>query len=118
IAIRTDKTPDDCWASHVDEPPCGTLEEAKPAPPTSTSTPSPGRRRGVKVTNRDKVFWPDDGYTKGDLVDYYVAVAPRLLPYLENRPVVLTRYPDGMNGKSFFQKDAPEFVPDWLRLET
>src|SRR5690606_3419913 len=76
------------------------------------------RRRTVKVTNRDKLFWSDDGYTKGDLVDYYVAIAPFLLPYLADRPLVLTRYPDGIDGKSFFQKDAPEFVPDWLRLET
>src|SRR5690606_25417511 len=45
-------------------------------------------------------------------------IAPFLLPYLADRPLVLTRYPDGMDGKSFFQKDAPEFVPDWLRLET
>jgi bifunctional non-homologous end joining protein LigD len=110
IAIRTDKAPEDCRALDDDEPPVA-LEEPQPSPSVSG-------RRNVKVSNRDKVFWPDDGYTKGDLVDYYVAVAPRLLPYLQNRPLVLTRYPDGVNGKSFFQKDAPEFVPDWLRLET
>jgi len=110
VAIRTDKQPEDCWASADDEPPAAALETPEP--------PSPARPKAVKVTNRTKLFWPDDGYTKGDLVDYYVAVAPRLLPYLANRPVVLTRYPDGIDGKSFFQKDAPEFVPDWLRLET
>jgi bifunctional non-homologous end joining protein LigD len=69
----------------------------------------------VQVSNADKVFWPDDGYTKGDLVAYYEAVAPWLLPYLRDRPVVLTRYPDGIAGKSFYQKDAPEFIPDWVR---
>jgi len=71
----------------------------------------------VHVTNRDKVFWPDDGYTKGDMIDYYEAVSPWLLPWLKDRPIVLTRYPDGIDGKSFYQKDAPEFVPDWMRVE-
>ena len=50
-----------------------------------------------------KIFWPDDGYTKGDLIDYYRAISPWMLPYLADRPVVLTRYPDGIAGKSFFQ---------------
>jgi bifunctional non-homologous end joining protein LigD len=63
------------------------------------------------------VFWPELGLTKGDLIDYYRAVAPYLLPYLADRPLVLTRYPDGIDGKSFYQKDAPVYVPDWIRLE-
>ncbi|MGH7606099.1 MAG: non-homologous end-joining DNA ligase, partial [Gemmatimonadales bacterium] len=63
----------------------------------------------------DKVFWPDEGYTKGDLIEYYRALSPWLLPYLKDRPVVLTRYPDGIAGKSFYQKDAPKFVPDWIQ---
>ena len=53
------------------------------------------------------MFWPEDGYTKGDLIEYYRAIVPWLLPYLADRPLVLTRYPDGINGKSFYQKDAP-----------
>ena len=71
----------------------------------------------MKFTNLKKIFWPDEGYTKGDLIDYYRIIAPFLLPYLKDRPVVLTRYPDGIAGKSFFQKDAPEFVPSWVRRE-
>ena len=70
-----------------------------------------------ELTNVKKIFWPDDGYTKGDLIDYYRAISPWLLPYLRNRPVVMTRYPDGIGGKSFFQKDAPGFAPDWIRTE-
>jgi bifunctional non-homologous end joining protein LigD len=69
----------------------------------------------VVVTNPGKVFWPDEGYTKADLVAYYEEVAVWLLPYLRERPLVLTRYPDGITGKSFFQKDAPEWTPDWVR---
>ena len=71
--------------------------------------------RSVSVTNPKKVFWPDEGYTKSDLIEYYDAVAPWLLPYLKDRPLVLTRYPDGIKGKSFFQKDAPEWIPSWVR---
>jgi bifunctional non-homologous end joining protein LigD len=71
----------------------------------------------VKLSNLDKVFWPGEGYTKGDLIAYYRVISPWLLPYLRDRPLVLTRYPDGISGKSFFQKDAPGFVPEWLRTE-
>jgi bifunctional non-homologous end joining protein LigD len=70
-----------------------------------------------ELTNTKKVFWPENGYTKGDLLEYYRAVAPWLLAYLRDRPVVMTRYPDGIAGKSFFQKDAPGFRPEWIRTE-
>lgn len=76
-------------------------------------SPTPGPHQ-VRFTNLDKVFWPEDGLTKGDLLRYYESVWPWLEPYLYHRPVVLTRYPDGIHGKSFFQKNAPEFVPDWV----
>jgi bifunctional non-homologous end joining protein LigD len=72
----------------------------------------------VPLSNLDKLFWPDDGYTKGDLIEYYREISPWLLPYLADRLVVLTRYPDGIAGKSFYQKDAPEWVPSWMRTET
>lgn len=71
--------------------------------------------RNISFSNLKKVFWPAEGYTKGDLIEYYRGIAPWILPYLRNRPVVLTRYPDGIDGKSFYQKDAPEFAPDWIR---
>ena len=69
----------------------------------------------VEITHADKIFWPAEGYTKGDLVEYYETIAPWMLPYLKDRPVMLTRYPDGIEGKSFFQKDAPGYVPGWIR---
>jgi bifunctional non-homologous end joining protein LigD len=86
-------------------------------------TPSAGRAaeaaaRVVRITNEDKILWPEDGYTKGDLIAYYRSVADSILPYLRDRPVVQTRFPDGIDGKSFFQKDAPEWAPAWLRRET
>jgi bifunctional non-homologous end joining protein LigD len=79
-----------------------------------------GREEGesrLKPTNVRKVFWPAEGYTKGNLIAYYERVAPLMLPYLRDRPLVLTRFPDGIAGKSFYQKDAPDFAPAWVRTE-
>jgi bifunctional non-homologous end joining protein LigD len=81
---------------------------------TPLTPPDPAPRK-VSLSNLGKVFWPEEGYTKGDLIEYYRAVSPWLLPYLKDRPMVLTRYPDGIGGKSFYQKDAPDFIPDWIR---
>ena len=69
------------------------------------------------MTNPEKIFWPQDGYTKGDLVAYYRAISKWMLPYLKDRPVMLTRWPDGIEGKMFYQKDAPAFAPPWIRTE-
>ena len=91
----------------------GRVDSDEAARPPSLVPPP----REVKFSNLDKIFWPEEGYTKGDLIEYYRAVSPWLLPYLKDRPVVLTRYPDGIGGKSFFQKDAPSFVPEWMQLE-
>ncbi|HEU5171194.1 MAG TPA: DNA ligase D [Gemmatimonadales bacterium] len=84
------------------------------APPVWPSG-RPTVRPSGRLTNLDKVFWPAEGYAKGDLIEYYRSIAPWLLPYLKDRPVVLTRYPDGIEGKSFYQKDAPPFTPEWVR---
>ena len=81
------------------------------------SSPTRRSRRRCPSRTSSKVFWPDEGYTKGDLIEYYRAISPWLLPYLKDRPLVLTRYPDGIKGKSFFQKDAPSFAPGWVRTE-
>src|SRR5216110_2722785 len=72
----------------------------------------------IKFSNLDKVFWPDAGYTKGDLIEYYRAISQWMLPYLADRPLVLTRFPDGISGKSFFQKDAPEYAQAFVRTVT
>src|SRR6478672_9948818 len=71
-------------------------------------------KRTLKLSNLDKVFFPDDGLTKGDLLAYYRAVAPVLLPHLKDRPFTMKRYPDGIAGGHFFQKDAPMHMPDWI----
>lgn len=71
--------------------------------------------RELRLSNPKKVFWPDDGITKGELIAYYRAISPWLLPYLRDRPTVLTRFPDGIGGESFYQKDMPDWIPPWLR---
>ena len=81
------------------------------------SAPPPAAEPKASVTKPEKVFWPKDGYTKGDLVEYYRAISKWMLPYLKDRPVMLTRFPDGIDGKMFYQKDAPAFAPPWIRTE-
>lgn len=71
-----------------------------------------GRKLGL--TNLDKIFWPEDGYTKHDLLRFYIDVSPFLLPYLKDRPCTFQRFPDGIHGKSFYQKNVPAFAPDWI----
>jgi len=70
----------------------------------------PGSRE-VEFTNLDKVFWPERGYTKGDLIQYYREIAPVILPHLADRPVTLRRFPNGIAGESFYQKDYPDAPP-------
>ena len=107
LGLREDKEARACQREIAVE----TASEAPAAPPTA----SPDEAREVRLSNVDKVFWPEERFTKGDLLAYYDVVAPHVLPYLRDRPLVVTRFPDGIAGKSFYQKDAPHFAPSWLR---
>jgi bifunctional non-homologous end joining protein LigD len=71
-------------------------------------------RRELRLSNLDKPFWPEEGITKGDLIAYYRDVAEVLVPHLRGRPFTMKRYPDGWQGKSFFQKNAPSHMPEWI----
>ncbi|HSL69100.1 MAG TPA: DNA ligase D [Longimicrobiales bacterium] len=106
LRMRDDKRPIECVAR-------ADVDVFVPATPASEPAASPE----VRFTNLEKVLFPESGYTKGDLIEYYRAVSPWLLPYLRDRPLTLTRFPDGIDGKSFFQKDAPDWTPDWVRTE-
>ena len=112
LRLRDDKPQHECerqgWNSA--ESLAASSEELSSSPPVESPP-----EKTVAFSNLKKIYWPDDGYTKGDMIEYYRAISPWLLPYLRNRPVVLTRFPDGIDGKSFYQKDAPDFVPDWIR---
>jgi bifunctional non-homologous end joining protein LigD len=145
LRLRDDKQPMECVMPSQEEPVESLPAEAEAQPDVPAKPAKPARvakrsataadvvaskrslqrqrsthvaERAVRFTNEDKVLWPDDGYTKGDLIAYYRAVADWMLPYLRDRPAVQTRFPDGIHGKSFFQKDAPEWAPAWLRRET
>ncbi|HEX4679724.1 MAG TPA: DNA ligase D, partial [Gaiellaceae bacterium] len=126
LRLRPDKPPADCvreTSSSSSEPGQEVSGSAVPAlaplvrdevPPQPPVAPAP---KTVTFSNLKKIYWPADRYTKGDMVDYYQSIAGWMLPYLRNRPLVLTRFPDGIDGKSFYQKDAPEFAPEWMRIE-
>lgn len=119
LRFRDDKRPEECVGrGAAGEEDLLIPSEARNLAGEATEPATRAREdRKIPFTNLQKIFWPDDRYTKGDLIEYYRSVAPWILPYLTDRPVVLTRYPDGIAGKSFFQKDAPGFVPEWIRTE-
>jgi bifunctional non-homologous end joining protein LigD len=113
-------------APYAAEKPTWTLVETGAAPRSRTAVDHGGALRKVTVSNREKIFWPAQAttrpavraYTKGDLVDYYASVADVLCPFLKERPVILVRYPDGIEGKSFFQWRVPAGMPPWIRTLT
>ena len=74
--------------------------------------------REVRLSSADRVLFPDDGITKGDLWDYYQAVAPWIVPHLRNRSFTMKRWREGLPGGSFFQKQAPKNIPDWIPTRT
>jgi bifunctional non-homologous end joining protein LigD len=76
-----------------------------------------GERR-LAITNLGKILYPQTGFTKGEVLDYYARVAPALLPHLEGRPLTRKRYPNGVDGPSFFEKNAPRGTPGWVRTIT
>jgi bifunctional non-homologous end joining protein LigD len=79
----------------------------------STRTTIEGRE--LAVSNLEKVLFPQSGFTKGQLIDYYVRIAPVMLPHLRERPLTMKRFPDGVEGKSFFEKHIPSHAPEWVR---
>lgn len=78
----------------------------------STSVEIDGRT--IRLTNLDRVLYPDTGFTKGDLIDYYAAVAPVLLPHLQDRPVTMRRFPEGVQADGFWEKHCPKHRPRWV----
>jgi len=92
-----------------------TFEDSVPSGKPQTAAKEIGTR--VELTNQDKVFWPEDGFTKGDLIRFYDRIAPFLIPHLLDRPLVFDRYPNGIHGEHFYQKDAHDYTPDWIRTQ-
>jgi bifunctional non-homologous end joining protein LigD len=121
LGLREDKEPGDVRRERAGAPP------ASAAPFPGTKSSAPPKKRGslallnegkVSLTNLDKVFWPDEGHTKGDVIAYYREVAPFILPHLKDRPESLHRHPDGITGESFYQKHVDHTVPAWVETVT
>jgi bifunctional non-homologous end joining protein LigD len=74
--------------------------------------------RVLRLSNFDKVLWPKAGFTKGQMIEYYAAIAPVLLPHLHGRPLTLKRYPNGVEGQYFYEKQCPSHRPDWVSTAT
>nr|WP_081975761.1 non-homologous end-joining DNA ligase [Amycolatopsis sp. MJM2582] len=125
--LREDKEPHDVLAPRADREP---VAASPPAEPAATTRPrphepdEPPRPLGPKITvqagarqltlsNLDKPLYPD-GFTKGEVINYYSHIAPVLLPHLAGRPITVIRFPDGVGGEQFFEKNVPRGAPDWL----
>lgn len=113
--MRPDKTPLECGMPMRSTAEAAPREKDEEPEATPLELVVDSQVRELRLTRLDKVFWKDDGITKGMLIDYYRAIAPWLLPYLKDRPTVLDRYPDGIDGERFYQKDMPDWIPPWLR---
>ncbi|MEQ0559687.1 DNA ligase D [Amycolatopsis sp. NEAU-NG30] len=108
--LRHDKAPGEVVA------PRAVPHEPAPAvePPGQRITVQAGNRR-LTLSNLDKVLYPADGFTKGEVINYYSRIAAVLLPHLADRPITFIRYPDGVNGEKWFEKNVPKGAPSWLR---
>ena len=82
-----------------------------------TVTASVGGHR-VELSNLDKVLWPETGFTKAQMIDYYTRIAPAMLPHLADRPLTMKRYPDGVEASYFYEKECPAYHPDWVETAT
>lgn len=80
--------------------------------PKKTSDELEINGHSIKLTSLDKPYWPEDNLTKGDMLDYYRAVAHVMLPYLANRPITFRAYPNGISGPGFWRRDLPDNAPD------
>lgn len=131
---KTEKVVEDSTAEPVEKKPAAKQkatdktdkETAKNAPAVNKPKTKKGKpakadteydKKKIEVTNPDKIFWPKEGYTKGDVIDYYDKMATYLLPYIQNRPQSLKRTPDGIKSDGFFQKNVAGMVPAWIKTK-
>ncbi len=112
IAIREDKNPEDINIIPKEM-------KAKTSPKTTKTSEKEKEvtlnKHKVKLTNQDKIYFPKDDVTKGDVIEYYQSVASYILPHLKNRPLSLNRFPNGIEEQGFYQKDASDNIPEWIK---
>ncbi|CEJ70794.1 putative ATP-dependent DNA ligase YkoU [Chryseobacterium oranimense G311] len=117
VAIREDKEPEEITISPINPKP----KEMKTKTSTKKTENSEKEKEvtldkhTVKLTNQNKIYFPKDGITKGEIIEYYQSVASYILPYLKNRPLSLNRFPNGIEEQGFYQKDAGDNMPDWIK---
>jgi bifunctional non-homologous end joining protein LigD len=124
--LREDKRAEEVMREDAADPPGQSGESSETAPEVPLSLPpKPAKSavvtvegRELKLSNLDKVLYPGTGFTKREVIEYYAAIAPVMLPHLQGRALTVTRWPDGVQGKSFFQKQTPAHAPDWVRTVT
>jgi bifunctional non-homologous end joining protein LigD len=114
--LRPDRDPEEITVPRLDDSPSPSQSpSAEPAEaPQTKVTVQVGDRR-LRLSNLHKVLYPADGFTKGEVINYYSRIAPILLPHLADRPVTFIRFPNGVDAEPFFEKNAPSHAPDWLR---
>lgn len=118
LRLREDLNPKDLNFKKEEE-----IKDETTLKPTKTSTKREDQKlkkvgtQEVKLTNQNKIYFPKDGVTKGDVIDYYQKMSQYILPHLKNRPQSMNRFPNGIEGLSFYQKDASDETPDWITKE-
>ncbi|MBO9692273.1 DNA ligase D [Chryseobacterium sp.] len=116
ITVREDKEPEDLKLSFTEKPKeMKTKTSSKKTEVSEKEKEITLDKHTVKLTNQDKIYFPKDGITKGDVINYYQSVATYILPYLKNRPLSLNRFPNGIEEQGFYQKDAGDTIPDWIK---
>ncbi|WP_073066748.1 DNA ligase D [Chryseobacterium oranimense] len=117
VAIREDKEPEEITISSINPKPkeMKTKTSTKKAENSEKEKEVTLDKHTVKLTNQNKIYFPKDGITKGEVIEYYQSVASYILPYLKNRPLSLNRFPNGIEEQGFYQKDAGDNMPDWIK---
>jgi bifunctional non-homologous end joining protein LigD len=113
VGLRIDKSAKE--ANHMDTT-VSTKEKEKPKKSSPENITINGHK--LTLTNQQKIYWPDEGITKGEVIEYYNSIYKYIIPYLKNRPQSLRRNPNGIVDKGFFQKDSGESTPSWIKTET
>jgi bifunctional non-homologous end joining protein LigD len=117
LGLRNDVNPRDVRREVEEDDAAPPVEQRAPIPDAPNDATVQVDGRTLKLTNLKKIFYPDEGYTKRDLIRYYDEVADLILPHLKDRPLSLKRYPNGIREEYFFQKNSPESFAPWLRME-
>lgn len=120
VAIREDKEPEDTDSSMNKTSQTNKKFKEMKTKTSLQKTETPEKeitldKHKIKLTNQDKIYFPKDCITKGDVIEYYQSIASYILPYLKNRPLSLNRFPNGIEEQGFYQKDAGDHMPDWIK---